>query len=130
MSTTTWKLFGRGAFGLPYFATVGLADELPATAMRDYCAGVMQRMSPMPSLVAMRLDIEGAPWLNAGQMRGKEPATFVYALMAPAIAARPDWWISCYQDGVNRPWGAPFEASQNPLPLHTAGYKARLRDAL
>lgn len=126
---TTWRLFARGAMARPFFADVELSDDLSATAARSVLTLWCENHPARPSLYGVRL-AAGGPWLNAGQLRGRESAAIVYAIHAVAIVRRPDWLLSCPQDGQYRPWGAPCEAASLPLPIASRGRtRAHVRHA-
>ena len=127
---TTWRLFGRAAFGAPWLTTLELPDGIAATAARAAAVVAAERDPRRPSLIGMRLVADGAPWINVGQMRGKECAEIVAAILGAAIVRRPDWLINCHQDGQWRPWGAPFNAEAHPLPIASHGQtRAQVRFA-
>lgn len=121
---TVWRLFGRGAFERPWLGTIDIPAGTSATDARDAAIGMLERDPARPSLLGMRVDAAGAPWINAGQLRGREAAEVVAAILGAAIVRRPDWVLSCRQDGQWRPFGAPLDAASLPLPIASAGLVA------
>lgn len=112
-----WKLLADGPLGRPWLTTFYAPSNASAARVRELAEGQCQYWSTRRSLTGLRLNVDGSPWLSSAQFHGRDNAVDVALTLGAAASRRPDWLIACPQNGVARPWGAPFEASTHPLKV-------------
>lgn len=78
---TSWKAYGRGAFGQVFFIRFGAPGSYSRDVIREIAVRIFERHPNRPSLQAIRRDdVKRAPWVPAGQFWGKQPAGTNYGI--------------------------------------------------